>query len=59
MNATTGARLWSNDRLVPEDRWASSHLLQHHDSAFVSVETAEMVIAGVTLAGRRSTARTC
>ena len=35
VDATTGERLWSSDRLVPEDRWASSHRVQHQDRSFV------------------------
>ena len=31
VDATTGERLWPSDRLVHEDRWASSHLVQHQN----------------------------
>ena len=58
VDATTGERLWSSDRLVPEDRWASSHLVQHQDRSFISVETGELVIARFTRAGYEEVDRT-
>ena len=58
VDATTGERLWSSDRLVPEDRWASSHLVQHQDRAFISVETGELVIARFSPAGYEEVDRT-
>ena len=58
VDATTGERLWSSDRLVPEDRWASSHLVQHQDRSFISVETGELVIARFTPAGYEEVDRT-
>ena len=36
VDATTGERLWSSDRLVPEDRWASSHLVQPRSAILTS-----------------------
>ena len=60
VDAPTGERLWSSDRLVPEDRCASSHLVQHQDRSFVSVETGELSSpASRRPATRRSTERTC
>ena len=58
VDATTGERLWSSDRLVPEDRWASSHLVQHQDRSFISVETGDLVIARFTPAGYEEVDRT-
>ena len=36
---------------MPEDRWASSHLVQHQDRSFISVEVSELVIARFKPAG--------
>ena len=58
VDATTGERVWSSDQLVPEDRWASSHLVQPEDRAFISVETGELVIARFTPAGYEEVGRT-
>ena len=58
VDAATGERLWSSERLVPEDRWASSHLVQHQDRSFISVETGELVIARFTPAGYEEVDRT-
>ena len=40
------------------DRWASSHLVQHQDRSFISVETGELVIARFTPAGYEEVDRT-
>ena len=58
MDLTTGERLWSSDQLVPEDSWASSHLVQYEDRAFIPVETGELVIARFTPAGYEEVDRT-
>ena len=58
VDLTTGERLWSSDQLVPEDRWASSHLVQHEDRAFISVETGDLVIARFTPTGYEEIDRT-
>ena len=58
VDGTTGERLWSSDQLVPEDRWPSSHLVQHQDRSFISVETGELVIARFTPAGYEEVDRT-
>ena len=43
---------------MPEERWASLHLVQHGDRAFVSVETGDLVIARFTRAGYEEVDRT-
>ena len=58
VDAATGERLWSSDHRVPEDRWASSHLVQHQGRAFISVETGDLVIARFTPAGYEEVDRT-
>ena len=58
VDAASGTRLWSSDRLVPEDRWASSHLVQHEDRSFISVETGDLVIARFSPAGYEEVDRT-
>ena len=58
VDAATGERLWSSDQLVPEDRWASSHFVQHQDRAFIAVETGDLVIARFTRAGYEEVDRT-
>ena len=58
VDAPTSERRWSSDRLVPEDRCASSHLVQHQGRAFISVETGELVIARFKPAGYEEVDRT-
>ena len=44
-DAVTGARLWSTDRLTPNERWANSYLVRNGDRWFVINETGELVIS--------------
>ena len=58
VDARSGARLWSTDRLTPQERWANSYLVQNGDRWFVVVETGELVIARFTPAGYEEVDRT-
>ena len=58
VDAATGERLWSSDGLVPQIRWASSHLVRHRDRWFISVETGDLVIARFSPAGYEEVDRT-
>ena len=58
VDAATGARLWSTDRLTPHERWANSYLVQNGDRWFVINETGELVIARFTPAGYEEIDRT-
>ena len=58
IDAATGARLWSTDRLTPHERWANSYLVQNGDRWFVINETGELVIARFTPAGYEEIDRT-
>ena len=58
VDARSGARLWSTDRLTPQERWASSYLVRNGDRWFVVVETGELVIARFTPAGYEEVDRT-
>ena len=53
LDAATGERLWSTDRLTPHERWANSYLVRNGDRWFVVNETGELVIARFTPAGVR------
>jgi len=58
VDAATGARLWSTDRLTPHERWANSYVVQNVDRWFVINETGELVIARFTPAGYEEIDRT-
>ena len=58
VDAATGARLWSTDRLTPNERWANSYLVQNGDRWFVTNETGELVIARFTPSGYEEVDRT-
>ena len=58
VDAATGTRLWSTDRLTPNERWANSYLVQNGDRWFVTNETGELIIARFTRAGYEEVDRT-
>ena len=58
VDAATGARLWSTDRLTPHERWATSHLVRNGDRWFVVNETGELVLARFTPEGYEEIDRT-
>ena len=58
VDAATGARLWSTDRLTPDERWANAYLVQNGDRWFAINETGELVIARFTPAGYEEIDRT-
>ncbi len=58
VDAATGERLWSTDRLTPHERWANSYLVRNGDRWFVINETGELVIARFTPAGYEEVGRT-
>ena len=58
VDAATGERLWSTDRLTPHERWANSYLVQNGDRWFVVNETGELVLARFTPAGYEEIDRT-
>ncbi|MDA1093556.1 MAG: PQQ-like beta-propeller repeat protein [Acidobacteria bacterium] len=58
VDAATGERLWSTDRLTPNQRWGNSYLVQNGDRWFVTNETGELVIARFTRAGYEEVDRT-
>ncbi len=58
VDAATGTRLWSTDRLTPNERWANSYLVQNGDRWFVTNETGELIIARFTPAGYEEVDRT-
>ena len=58
VDAETGARLWSTDRLTPHERWANSYLVRNGDRWFAISETGELVIARFNPAGYEEIDRT-
>ena len=58
VDAVTGARLWSTDRLTPHERWANSYLVRNGDRWFVINETGELVITRFNPAGYEEIDRT-
>lgn len=58
VDAATGTRLWSTDRLTPNERWANSYLVQNGDRWFVTNETGDLIIARFTRAGYEEVDRT-
>tara|TARA_B100001123_G_scaffold433986_1_gene559726 strand:+ start:233 stop:1594 length:1362 start_codon:yes stop_codon:yes gene_type:complete len=58
VDAVTGARLWSTDRLTPHERWANSYLVRNGDRWFVINETGELVMARFNPAGYEEIDRT-
>ena len=58
VDAETGARLWSTDRLIPHERWANSYLVRNGDRWFVINETGELVITRFNPAGYEEIDRT-
>ena len=58
VDAVTGARLWSTDRLTPRERWANSYLVRNGDRWFVINESGELVITRFNSAGYEEIDRT-
>ena len=53
-----GARLWSTERLTPDNRWTNSYLVRNGDRWFMVHETGELVIARFTPGGYEEVDRT-
>ena len=58
VDAVTGERLWSTDRLIPHERWANSYLVRNGDRWFVINETGELIITRFHPAGYEEIDRT-
>jgi len=58
LDAKTGDRLWETQAVVPRATWATAHLVQKDDQAWLFNEKGQLIIARLTPQGYAETSRT-
>ena len=59
LDARTGKRLWETmDAIKENERWATGHIVKHHDRYFISNDRGELIIAKLSPKGYQEISRT-
>lgn len=51
LNAATGDRVWTDESLLPNGRWATAYFVQNGDRTWITTEKGEIIIARLTPKG--------
>ncbi len=57
LNASTGERIWEDDRIVPSGRWATIHMVRHEDRTWIYNENGELIICTLSPEGYQEISR--
>ena len=57
LDLQTGEQVWEDNTAVPENRWATIHLIQHEDDVWLFNERGELVISRLSPKGLESVSR--
>lgn len=58
LDASTGDRVWEDDRVVPHGRWATAHMVRNGDKTWIFNENGELIICRLTPEGYQEISRT-
>lgn len=58
LDANTGDRIWESQQAVPKARWATIHMVEHHDEVWMFNERGELLIGRLSPKGFEEVSRT-